>query len=212
MKNIIYMSAPAPPFWSWAYWPGDNMRPGTRLAPLPRFRCMVLGEGELAQVVILILIVLRSFQPQTGKVLEHKVIILREITDREREEGWREGEGGREIKIVFNKQGYIKIWDTQTLSLSYFVSNSIRLLPTGASVSGTTVSESNDISKQVNIPAKHFSNTYVSLLNTHWSVPDWGLDMGRSEGLGCIRTKGSSTDTSLDRAHTVMLDLCQNTH
>lgn len=56
---------------------GAETRPVTRLAPLPRFGCLVLGEGELAEVVILI--ILHSFQSETGKVLEHKVIILREI-------------------------------------------------------------------------------------------------------------------------------------
>ena len=65
---------------------GRPLRPGTLLAPQVQVGCLFLGEGEreLAEVFILILVILHSLQPQTGKVLKHKIIILREITEGER--------------------------------------------------------------------------------------------------------------------------------
>lgn len=107
---------------------------------------------------------------------------------------------------------------------AYFVSNSIRLVSTGASCSGTAVGKKqwpNFLWAAFGSGKMYYSMLIVTAQSPHISaarycflhlhtlastgrrshLPDWGLELGWSVGLGCMRTKGSSTDTSLEGRH-----------
>lgn len=90
------------------------------------------------------------------------------------------------------------------------MSNSIKLVSMGGSISGTAVKNTSHCFYQFRMKTKMADSTTFVLIGCE-SVrsPDCGRDTGGSTGLGCIKMKGSSTDTSL-KTHTRFDSYCSS--